>query len=62
MELYLAMSQQIMAKALVEGEQPPSVRWRFEIDSGDSDSNRVISFEWSREAGGYGGSNVSFSF
>lgn len=42
MELYLEMSQQIMAKALVEGEQPPSVRWRFEIDSGDSDSNRVV--------------------
>lgn len=41
MELYLETAQQIMAKAIVEGEQPPTIRWRFEIDSGDSDSNRV---------------------
>lgn len=42
MELYLETAQQIMAKALVEGEQPKSIRWKFEIDSGDSDSNRVL--------------------
>lgn len=42
MELYLEMSRQIMTKALVEGERPKPVRWRFEIDSGDSDSNRVL--------------------
>lgn len=42
MELYLEAAQQVMAKGLVEGEQPPSIRWRFEIDSGDSDSNRVV--------------------
>jgi hypothetical protein len=42
MELYLESAQLIMAKALVEGEQPKPVRWRFEIDSGDSDSNRVL--------------------
>ena len=42
MELYLESAQQIMAKALVEGVQPKSIQWRFEIDSGDSDSNRVL--------------------
>jgi len=42
MELYLEAAQQVMAKGLVEGEQPPSILWRFEIDSGDSDSNRVV--------------------
>ncbi len=41
MELYLEAAGRVMSKALVEGSRPPTVRWRFEIDSGDSDSNRV---------------------
>jgi hypothetical protein len=41
MELYLDTAQQIMRHAIVDGDQPAMVRWRFEIDSGDSDSNRV---------------------
>lgn len=41
MELYLEAAGRVMSQALVEGPRPPTVRWRFEIDSGDSDSNRV---------------------
>ena len=41
MELYLDTAQQVMRQAIVEGDQPAVIRWRFEIDSGDSDSNRV---------------------
>lgn len=41
-ELYLESARDILDQALVEGEQPPSIRWRFEPDSGDSDSNRVV--------------------
>jgi hypothetical protein len=41
MELYLDAAKQILDTAVVEGTQPPKIRWRFEIDSGDSDSNRV---------------------
>ncbi|MFO0939347.1 MAG: DUF1592 domain-containing protein [Pirellulales bacterium] len=41
MELYLETAQRIMQQAIIEGTQPPMIRWRFEIDSGDSDSNRV---------------------
>lgn len=41
LELYLDAAKQVMDKGIVEGSQPPSIRWRFEIDSGDSDSNRV---------------------
>ncbi|MFO0869618.1 MAG: DUF1592 domain-containing protein [Pirellulales bacterium] len=40
-ELYLEAARRILDRALVEGEQPPSLRWRFEPESGDSDSNRV---------------------
>ncbi len=41
MELYLDMGQRVMQQAIIEGSQPPLIRWRFEIDSGNSDSNRV---------------------
>jgi hypothetical protein len=41
LELYLDVAKQVMDKAIVDGIKPPSIRWRFEIDSGDSDSNRV---------------------
>ena len=40
-ELYLDAARKILDRALVEGEQPPTIRWRFEPESGDSDSNRV---------------------
>ncbi|HND55720.1 MAG TPA: DUF1587 domain-containing protein, partial [Pirellulaceae bacterium] len=40
-ELYLDAARKILDRALVEGDRPPSIRWRFEPESGDSDSNRV---------------------
>ncbi|MCA9144124.1 MAG: DUF1592 domain-containing protein [Planctomycetales bacterium] len=42
LELYFNAARKILDQALVEGEQPPSLKWRFEPDSGDSDSNRVV--------------------
>ncbi|MCA9104989.1 MAG: DUF1592 domain-containing protein [Planctomycetales bacterium] len=41
LELYHASARKIIDAALVTGEQPPAIQWRFEVDSGDSDSNRV---------------------
>ncbi|AMV31431.1 hypothetical protein VN12_04885 [Pirellula sp. SH-Sr6A] len=41
LELYLDTAKQVMQKALVEGSPPSTIRWRFEIDAGDSDSHRV---------------------
>ena len=41
-ELYLDAARKILDRALVEGDQPPPIKWRFEIDSGDNDSNRKI--------------------
>lgn len=41
LELYLDAAQRIVDQALDTNEKPESIRWRFEIDSGDSDSNRV---------------------
>ncbi|MCX7422454.1 MAG: DUF1592 domain-containing protein [Planctomycetia bacterium] len=41
-ELYLDAARKILDRALVEGDQPPAIKWRFEIDSGDNDSNRKI--------------------
>jgi hypothetical protein len=40
-ETYLAAAREILDKALVTGEQPASICWRFEPESGDSDRNRV---------------------
>ncbi|TXT35717.1 MAG: hypothetical protein FD138_1246 [Planctomycetota bacterium] len=41
-EIYLESARRILDRALVEGDQPPAIKWRFEIDSGDNDSNRKI--------------------
>lgn len=41
LELYYQAAREILDLALVEGPQPPGLRWRFEPESGDSDSNRV---------------------
>lgn len=41
LELYLDAAQQIVDQALDMQEKPEPIRWRFEIDSGDSDANRV---------------------
>ncbi len=41
LELYYNAARQILDAAFVEGEQPPSIRWRFQPESGDSDRNRV---------------------
>ena len=40
-ELYLNAARDILDEAIVDGEKPPMVRWRFEPESGNSDSNRV---------------------
>jgi hypothetical protein len=40
-ELYLAAAQQILDRALVEGERPASIRWRFEPKAGPADRTRV---------------------
>jgi len=40
-ELYLAAAKKILDTALVVGAQPKKISWRFEPESGDSDSNRV---------------------
>ncbi len=41
LELYLAAASTILDEALVTGAQPESISWRFEPETGDSDSNRV---------------------
>ncbi|NQV24251.1 MAG: DUF1592 domain-containing protein [Rhodopirellula sp.] len=41
LELYYQSAREILDRALVEGPQPAKLRWRFEPESGDSDSNRV---------------------
>lgn len=41
LELYHESARKIIDQAMVLGDQPPSIRWKFEVDSGDSDSNRV---------------------
>ncbi len=41
LDLYFETSNKIVNSAIVEGSQPESIRWRFEPESGDSDSNRV---------------------
>lgn len=40
-ELYLDAARKILDRAFVEGDKPPMIRWRFEPETGDSDSNRV---------------------
>ncbi|MDA0285412.1 MAG: DUF1592 domain-containing protein, partial [Planctomycetota bacterium] len=41
LELYYQSARDIFDLALVEGPQPSMLKWRFEPESGDSDSNRV---------------------
>ncbi|XZE22444.1 DUF1592 domain-containing protein [Pirellulaceae bacterium SH449] len=40
-EMYLEAAETVLDEALDLSEQPEPIRWRFEIDSGDSDANRV---------------------
>ena len=40
-ELYLDAARKILEQALVEGEQPPAIKWRFEPEVGDGDHSRV---------------------
>lgn len=40
-ELYFDAAQKILNEVFVTGEQPPSLKWRFQPESGNSDSNRV---------------------
>lgn len=42
LELYYRATGKILDKALVTEPQPPTLKWRFEPESGDSDSNRVV--------------------
>ena len=41
LELYFESSQQILDQVITVGEPPDSISWRFEVESGDSDRNRV---------------------
>lgn len=41
MELYLASARQILDRALVEGEQPPTIRWKFDPKAGPADRVRL---------------------
>jgi hypothetical protein len=41
LELYYNAARQILDRAIVTSDQPPAIKWRFEPESGDSDSNRV---------------------
>ncbi len=40
-ELYLDAARKVLDRALLEGEQPPSIKWRFEPEVGDGDHSRV---------------------
>ncbi len=40
-ELYLDAARKILDRALVEGDQPPAIKWRFEPEVGDGDHSRV---------------------
>jgi hypothetical protein len=42
LELYYSAARQILDRAIVTTDQPPVIKWRFEPESGDSDSNRVV--------------------
>lgn len=41
MEMYLAAAQQILDRALVEGERPKTIRWRFQPKVGPADRTRL---------------------
>ena len=42
LELYYNAARKILDKAIVTHAKPPMLRWRFEPESGNSDSNRVV--------------------
>lgn len=42
LELYYNAARQILDRAIVTSDRPPAIRWRFEPESGNSDSNRVV--------------------
>ena len=41
LELYYDTARKSLDHALTHGEEPPVLKWRFQPESGDSDSNRV---------------------
>ncbi|WP_231753589.1 DUF1592 domain-containing protein [Rosistilla carotiformis] len=41
LELYYNAAREILDRAIVDGDQPAAISWRFEPESGDSDRNRV---------------------
>lgn len=41
MELYLEAARKILDRALVEGEQPAAIKWRFEPEEGEGDDHRI---------------------
>lgn len=41
LELYLEMARDVLDRALVEGEQPEVIRWRFQPEEGDGDRHRI---------------------
>ena len=41
MELYLDAAQRILDRALIEGDKPAAIRWRFEMEEGEGDDHRV---------------------
>ena len=42
MELYFNAARKILDKTIVTHAKPPMIKWRFEPESGNSDSNRVV--------------------
>ncbi len=40
-ELYLKLAEEILDRALVEGEQPGGIKWRFQPEEGDGDRHRI---------------------
>ena len=41
LELFLEMARDILDRALVEGQQPEKIKWRFQPEEGDGDSHRI---------------------
>ncbi len=41
LELYLEMARKILDRALVEGEKPEVIKWRFQPEEGDGDRHRI---------------------
>jgi len=41
LELYLEMAGEVLDRALVEGERPETIKWRFQPEEGDGDRHRI---------------------